>query len=95
MRNKNSKGLTLTIRMDPQSGGIYFGLRENLPFGRTEVVQSWPLVAVDWSKNGEVMGIEAVGHSCVTIENILKTANIHLPAKTIAQAELMPEMVPA
>ncbi len=86
-----SKGQTLTIRIDTDSGGVYLGLREDLKAVRTEVRQQWPLVAVDFSKNGTLIGVEAVGMAAVNIGEICRIAKVRFTAAAIKGATIRSE----
>ena len=94
MKAKRTKGLTLDIRIDAQSGGVYLGLREHLRAARTEVKQEWPLVAVDYSRSGQLIGIEAVGMSEINIAEVMRIAGITLTATTMRSATIHPEPAP-
>ena len=85
-----SKGHTLTIRIDTDSGGVYLGLREDLKAARTEIRQQWPLVAVDFSKNGTFIGIEAVGMA-INIGEICRIAKVSFSAAAIKGATIRSE----
>jgi hypothetical protein len=91
MKPKPSKAPALDIRIDTKSGGVYLGLREHLRAARTEVKQEWPLVAVDYSRSGQLIGIEAVGMPEINIGEVLRIAGVTLTATTMRSATLHPE----
>lgn len=93
MRNKHPKGLTLNIRIDTTSGGVYLGLREHLKAARTEVKQQWPLVAADFSRTGELIGIEAVGMPEINLGEIMRIAGVKLTATLLRSAVIHPEPI--
>lgn len=87
MRTK-AKPPSLAIRVCPESGGIYLGLRENLRVVRTEVRQQWPLVAVDYARDGRVVGIEAVGMNPVRLDLMLQIARVKVASSALRRATI-------
>ena len=88
----------LTVHLDVNSGGIYLQLNEPRKVVRTLVKQKWPLVAVDFSEEGGIVGIEAVGMENPTIAEIAKIVGIRFKAREIGAARIgtqRPELVSA
>lgn len=66
---------TATLEIDLDSGAGYLRLRD-LRVTRTEVIHDWPLLAVDFSATGVVIGVEAVGSEAFDLQKMLKAAQI-------------------
>jgi hypothetical protein len=78
--------LTVEVKLDTGTpGAIYVQLRQGLKVAKTVVRQQWPLVAVDYSADGRVIGIEAVGHASFTLNALFRVAGLRAPAH-LAQA---------
>ena len=85
-----------SIEVDTDAAAVY------IRFKRTKVARTIPRetpgmhVAVDLDRNGEVVGIEAVGVREVQIGRILKMAAVKAPNVDFAKAKYLPaELVAA
>jgi uncharacterized protein YuzE len=82
--------LTVDVKLDTGTpGAVYLQLRHGLPVDRTEVKQSWPLIAIDYAADGRVIGIEAVGHFSFTLTALLRAAGIRSTAKLAQGARFL------
>ena len=66
---------TATLEIDLESGAGYLRLRD-LRVAKTEVIQDWPLLAVDYSATGVVIGVESVGDETFDLHKLLKSARV-------------------
>lgn len=89
--SSKSPSLRLNIRVCTESGAVYLGVREHLKVARTEVVQQWPLLAVDYSKTGAVVGVESVGANEIRLQSMLNAAGLKLSVAMLQQAMIRHE----
>ena len=85
-----------SIEVDTEAAAVYVG------FKRAKVARTIPLevpgmhIAVDLDRNGEVVGVEALGVREAQVGRILKLAAIKAPNIDFAQARYLPaKLVPA
>jgi hypothetical protein len=80
----------VTMRLDPESGGFYLGFRRHLKVARTVVKQKWPLVALDYSKTGRLIGIEAVGMESIRFAEIARISGVEF---SVEMGDLIPALL--
>ncbi len=76
------------VEIDFASGAAY--VRFSPPgqkVAKTLVRREWPLVAIDLDKEGEVIGIEAIGVNNLTIHKLLEKANVQMNPRLVQKAE--------
>lgn len=78
---------TATLEIDTDSGAGYLRMRE-LRVAHTQVIQEWPLLAVDYSAKGAVVGVEAVGFENFDVVKLLKLARVSNADQFAAQYRL-------
>jgi hypothetical protein len=97
-KNKSDQKFTLRLTVCPGAGAFYLGLNRHLKVARTVVKREWPLVAVDFSETGKVVGIESVGMDDFSIGQICEIAGVELTTEmlqglVVRQEQRQPEAV--
>lgn len=74
---------SILVTIDSQEQAVYVTLREGLKSARTEVKNEWPLLTVDYARDGRVIGVESVGVAKFSLKLLLKEAGVRVPARAL------------
>ncbi|MBA3849411.1 MAG: hypothetical protein C0502_05375 [Opitutus sp.] len=87
---RETEALTIDVKLDTGTpGAVYIQLRQGLKVARTVASQAWPLVAIDYARDGRVIGIEAVGHESFTLTALLRAAGVRSPNRLAQNARFL------
>lgn len=85
-----TEALVVDVKLDTGTpGAVYIQLRHGLKVANTVVKQQWPLIAIDYAKDGRVIGFEAVGHESFTLTALFRAAGISVPARLSERARFL------
>ncbi len=84
MRKAASQEITLAVEVDPKSHAAYLRVAK-LKVARTEVLREWPLLSVDRSADGRVVGVESVGGKGFNLLEMLRAAGFRVSATMLGK----------
>jgi hypothetical protein len=71
--------------------GIYVWFKRGVYAEKTVVKQRWPLVAVDYDKDGDLIGVEVVPFpKSFSLNGVLAPAGLKVSDRMAAKAEIQP-----
>ena len=87
------------VEITGEGTAAYIWFNRNAKYHRTITKSNWPVLAIDVSKDGTVIGVEAVGFKEFTLTRVLEKAGLKAPASLANRARYIHaeagELVPA
>jgi hypothetical protein len=87
MPRKISQQINVVMEVAPKSSACYLRFNK-LKVAKTEVLREWPLLAVDRSASGAVVGVESVGGDGFKLLEMLKAAGFKISAASLGNLNL-------
>ncbi len=77
---------SILVTIDALNLAYYIKLIEGRKVVRTEVKKEWPLVAIDYAADGQIIGVECAGAKEFSLKNALDDAGVEASDKAISRA---------
>ena len=84
---KGTAQLSLVLEVNPKTQACYLRVSKR-KVAHTEVIREWPLLAVDRSADGRVVGVESVGGKGVSVMELIRAAGLRVTAATLGKLDL-------